>query len=211
MPGWSLEYSIDVDKENSVINYEINKVNTQVLDASGEIKRLSAAVVIDGPYVREEGSDGEVTQKFVPRTRKDMKTFEDIVKKAIGFNESRGDQVTVSNIAFDIQKKDLILPVSENEPDWLTYAKKGFKPLSNIILVFLFFLIAIRPFRRWLSQTSEYVAAKALTQGQSQAEPSSEVAELQMRQQHKQKLLEATRNNPDVAADIIKNWINEVS
>ena len=198
-------------KENSVINYEINKINRQIIDTAGEIKRLSAAVIIDGPYVTEKGPEGDMIQRFIPRDRKQMKTFEDIVKKAVGFNEARGDQVTVSNIAFGLQKESAPVELPESRPDLFGYAKKVTKPLINIALFLLFFIIAIRPFKKWLSQTSEYVATKALPQGEESEENDSYTAELQMRQKNKQRLLEATRNNPDVAADIIKTWINEVT
>ncbi len=196
-------------KENSIINYEINKVNRQIVDTSGDIKRLSAAVIIDGPYVSEKDADGNVIQKFVPRDRKQMKTFEEIVKRAVGFNEERGDQVTVSNIAFKIQKEELAAQTVRS-PGWLNYAKKGTKPLLNIGLVLIFFLIAVRPFKRWLSQTSEYVATKALPQAE-ESDFDSKTAEFRVRQQNKQRLIDATKENPDVAADIIKSWINEVS
>ncbi len=197
-------------KENSVINYEINKINRQIIDSAGDIKRLSAAVIIDGPYRMEEGPDGNKINKFIPRDRKQMKTFEDIVKKAIGFNEARGDQVTVSNIPFNIQKEDFSTLPARKE-GWLGNSKKFTKPLTNIALFLIFFIIAIRPFRRWLSQTSEYVASRAITAGEEADEYDAQTAELQMRQKNKQKLLEATRDNPEVAADIIKTWINEVS
>jgi flagellar M-ring protein FliF len=196
-------------KENSVVNYEISKVNRQTIDTSGNVKRLSAAVIIDGTYVTETGADGKASQKYVARDSKEMKTFEDIVKKAIGFSESRGDQVTVSNISFNLQKDNLDMS-GEEKTGLIEYAKKGYKPLVNIGLVVLFLLFAIRPLKKWLNNSSGYVPMKALQQGD--LEPSeSRTMELQMRQNSKQHLLEATRKNPDVAADIIKSWINEVS
>jgi flagellar biosynthesis/type III secretory pathway M-ring protein FliF/YscJ len=75
----------------------------------------------------------------------------------------------------------------------------------------LFFIIAIRPFMKWLNKTGEYVSTRALPQGEENDEIASPTAELQMRQKNKQKLLQATKDNPEVAADIIKTWINEVS
>jgi len=199
------------NKENSVINYEISKVNKQVVDTTGDIKRLSAAVIIDGTYVEETGQDGKIVQKYVARDTKEMKVFEDIVKKAMGFNESRGDQVTVSNISFNLQK-DYVGPVSETETGFMSYAKKGSKPLISIALIIIFILFAIRPLKKWLSDTSGYVSAKALQQGNAEQQLiEGRGAELQLRQNSKQHLLEATRKNPDVAADIIKSWINEVS
>ncbi|MBW1765077.1 MAG: flagellar M-ring protein FliF, partial [Deltaproteobacteria bacterium] len=118
-------------KENSVINYEINKVNTQIIDSIGDIKRLSTAVIIDGPYVSEKDADGNMVPKFIPRNRKEMKSFEDIIKKAVGFNEVRGDQVNVSNIAFSLQEKEESFV--ETKPGWLDYVKKGSKPIFNIL------------------------------------------------------------------------------
>ena len=195
-------------KENSTVNYEINKVNKRIVDAAGDIKRLSAAVIIDGLYAPKTDPEGNITQEFVPRDRKEMKTFEEIVKKAIGFNEARGDQVTVSNISFNLQKEELSL-LNESKPGFFSYAGKVTKPLFNIVLVLLFFLIAVKPFKKWLKQTGEYVTTNALQQG-GEVQSESRAAELQLRQNNRQKLLEATRDNPDVAADIIKTWINEV-
>ena len=195
-------------KENSVINYEINKVNTQIIDSTSDIKRLSASVIIDGPYIIEDGADGNPVQKFVPRSRKEMGTFEDIIKNAIGFNELRGDQVNVSNIAFGLQKEDVIF--SETEQGWQTYVKDLSKPVLNVLLVLVFFIAAIKPFRKWLNQTGEYVNTMALQQRED-ALPETNMAELQMRQNSKQQLLDVTRKNPDAAAEIIKGWISEVS
>jgi flagellar biosynthesis/type III secretory pathway M-ring protein FliF/YscJ len=98
------------------------------------------------------------------------------------------------------------------EPELFGFAKKVTKPLTNIALFLIFFIIAIRPFRKWLAQTSEYVASSnALPQGSELEEPDEHTLELQMRQKNKQRLMEATQDNPEVAADVIKTWINEVS
>jgi len=201
------------EKENSVINYEINKVNKQIFDSTGDITRLSAAVIVDGPYEQSTDDGGNTIQVFKPRDRKQMNTFENIVKNAIGFNEERGDQVTVSNVAFSMQSmqnKGLSdLPSATTSEEWMAYFKKGTKPILNVLLILLFFIIAIKPFKKWLSQTSEYVSARALAQ--REAEDKEDTPELQMRQANKLRLLEETRENPDVAADIIKTWLNEVT
>ncbi|MBN2059447.1 MAG: flagellar M-ring protein FliF [Deltaproteobacteria bacterium] len=196
------------EKENSVINYEMNKVNTQIVNSAGEIKRLSAAVIIDGPYMNEKDAKGNTSPKFTPRSRKEMKEFEDIIKSAVGYNQLRGDQISVSNIAFNIQEETV--PETQEKQDWLTYAGRGMKPLLNVILVALFFLLAIRPFKRWLSQTGEYVGTITQQQGESAPALESPPSEIIKRRNSKQQLLEETKDSPDLAADIIKTWINEV-
>ncbi len=198
------------EKENSILNYKINKVERAIIDESGEIKRLSASVIVDGPYEVTKDAEGNTAKVFKQRDRKQMKNFEDIVKNSIGFNADRGDQVTVSNVAFNMDKEiagDIIVASSEG---WMGYFKKASKPILNILIVALFFLIAIKPFKKWLNQTSEYVSTRALPSGM-ETEGSSPVGELQTRQSEKLRLLQATKENPDIAADIIKTWLNEVS
>ena len=202
--------SKNYERENSVINYEINKVNTQTINATGDIKRLSAAVIIDGPYVSENDAGGNPIQKFVPRSRKEIATFTDIIKKAIGFNEERGDQVNVSNIAFNLQEVDDVFP--ESEQGVLDYVKKSGKMILNIALVLLFFIFAIRPFKRWLNQAGDYVNTLALQQGSAAAQLEDQTTEeIRKRQESKKQLLDMTKENPDAAAEIIRRWINEVS
>ena len=200
------------EKENSILNYKINKVERNIIDEAGDIKRLSASVIIDGPYEVTTDAQGNTVKTFKQRDRKQMKTFEGIVKNAIGFNEERGDQVKVENFAFSMEKQaiqDISAPASKG---WMDYAKKGSKPILNILIIALFFLIAIKPFKKWLNQTSEYVSTRALPRGQDSGEDFSHPSgDLQIRQNEKLKLLEATKENPDIAADIIKTWLNEVT
>jgi flagellar M-ring protein FliF len=70
-------------------NYEIDKTVTTSTDDGGSIKRLSVAVVVDG--------DGATAK---PRSAAEMDNIRALVKSAMGFNDARGDQVQVTNMAF---------------------------------------------------------------------------------------------------------------
>ena len=73
-------------------NYEINKtVKTSTVDA-GTVKKLSVAVVVDG-IVGDSGI-------YKPRSAQDMKKIDTLVKSAIGYDATRGDQVQVVNMPF---------------------------------------------------------------------------------------------------------------
>jgi flagellar M-ring protein FliF len=194
-------------KENAVINYEINKINRQITNSVGDVKRLSAAVVIDGPYVSEKGPDGEAVQKFVPRSRREMKNFEDIIKKAMGFNEARGDQVNVSNIPFALQEEGVVL--QEKIPSWMDYAKRASKPSFNVLLVILFFVLGIRPFKKWLNKTGETLATRALPRGEEVPRLAGLAGEGQRDSTERDRLLDVTKSNPDLAAQVIRSWIGE--
>jgi flagellar M-ring protein FliF len=198
----------DYEKENSVVNYEINKMNRQVTNAIGNVKRLSAAVIIDGPYELSAGADGEEVKTFIPRDRKAMKRFEDIIKKAIGFDLERGDQVNVSNIPFAIQE-DNALPEGGGTP-WMTYLKKLSRPFFNIVLIALFFFLGVKPFRKWLDRTVEYLDTKSLQSGGDIPKLSSQSKEGLEGTDGSRRLGEITKSDPAAAAEVIRSWISEV-
>ncbi|MGD8770469.1 MAG: flagellar basal-body MS-ring/collar protein FliF, partial [Desulfobacterales bacterium] len=87
-------------KKDVATNYEINKIIRTTLKPAGKISRLSVAAVIDGNYELEKLEDGSTQKKYIPRSEEEIKTFEEIVKKAMGYNEDREDQVSVSSIPF---------------------------------------------------------------------------------------------------------------
>ncbi|PKN27105.1 MAG: flagellar M-ring protein FliF [Deltaproteobacteria bacterium HGW-Deltaproteobacteria-21] len=197
------------ERENATVNYEINKVSRQVTNSVGDVKRLSAAVIIDGPYVQDKGSDGKMASKFIARNKKDMKVFEDIVKKAIGFTETRGDQVSVSNIPFVLQEEERM--GSEALPWWMDYGKKATKPVFNLLLVCLFLLLTVKPFRRWIHQTGQLLnQPAALPRGQTAGSLAAPTGEQQAEEKSAtSNLLEISKGNPEAVAHIIRQWISE--
>ena len=86
----------DREKINEVIYYEINKVVNKTVMPTGEIKKLSIAVLVDGIY--QKNKQGK--EIYQPRDKKEIDGLEDLVRKSVGFNAARGDQVAVSNMPF---------------------------------------------------------------------------------------------------------------
>jgi flagellar M-ring protein FliF len=208
-PGGGIDSSGGYKKENSVVNYEINRVNRQIMSSVGDITRLTAAVIIDGPYVQNTNEEGEAVTTFAARSRREMKTFDEIVKKAIGFDEQRGDQVSVTNIAFALRKGEGDLAGFATGPTWLAYLKKATRPALNLLLIVLFFILAVRPFRKWLNQVGHQQTLLAQGQETPQLEPGSGERRAEVEQQTQ--LLELTKKNPEAAADIIRAWLSEGS
>jgi flagellar M-ring protein FliF len=194
-------------KENSVVNYEINRVKKETTNSVGNVKRLSAAVIIDGPYVSERNAEGNTIQKFVPRSRREIKGFENIVKKAIGFDEERGDQVTVSNIPFAIQEEQQTTPVAN--PGWIEQIKKRSKLLLNVLLVLLFFFFGLRPFRKFLRQTGSVPAPQALPAGQEIPRLESGLGENPPDLIHRDQIIDIKNTEPEKIAQIVRGWLAE--
>ena len=88
--------SPEKEKLDEIINYEINKVVNKTVMPVGETKKLSIAVLVDGTYKKNEKNE----EVYQPRTKNEIESLEDLVKKSAGLNTQRGDQVVVTNMPF---------------------------------------------------------------------------------------------------------------
>ncbi|MCI3135033.1 flagellar basal-body MS-ring/collar protein FliF [Phenylobacterium aquaticum] len=95
--GSSANNSSASGKTESTTNYEISKTVRTETTEPGKVKRISVAVAVDG--VTAIGKDGK-PGAYAPRTPEEMQRIEQLVKTAVGFDQTRGDQVTVVNVKF---------------------------------------------------------------------------------------------------------------
>lgn len=86
--------------ENSTTNYEFSKSTQNIVKGSGSIKRLSVAVAVNGSYASVPGENGDMEQQYTPLTQQELDDLETLVRGAIGYNEERGDVVSVVNMKF---------------------------------------------------------------------------------------------------------------
>ncbi len=141
------------NRQREVVNYEINKITKQVVQVPGNIKQLSVAVIVDGKYDNKPGADGKPKQTYIARTAEEMKSMEDLVRKAVGYNETRGDQITVSNIPFASDTPGAEMVKAENK--YLQLFKSWQRMLLNIGLAALVLVFVIRPFMRKFRQVAD--------------------------------------------------------
>ena len=81
---------------DETLNYEISSTTeTQVTEAGG-IERLSVAVVVDGIYSYDDAGNGT----YVPRSQEELDQITALVRSAMGYDETRGDQIEVVNMQF---------------------------------------------------------------------------------------------------------------
>ncbi|MGF1445913.1 MAG: flagellar basal-body MS-ring/collar protein FliF [Pikeienuella sp.] len=78
------------------VNYDYSELRRERVRQPGAIRRISVAVLVDG--LVEDGPDG--TPVWAPRNAAELEALSALVKAAIGFDEARGDVVTVESLAF---------------------------------------------------------------------------------------------------------------
>jgi flagellar M-ring protein FliF len=84
-------------RSEETLNYEISKTMRTEIIEGGRIQHMSVAVVVDDQRVN--GADGQPAT-YTPRTPEELARIATLVKSAVGFNEQRGDVVTVDNLSF---------------------------------------------------------------------------------------------------------------
>lgn len=194
------------EKEDEVINYEINRVTRRVTKPSGTIRRLSVAAVVDGTYEVITAEDGSKTQKYIPRTSKELEEFERIVKRAMGFDADREDQVHVScfplSISAGIEAQDGM------RVDWLANGRQYIRPAINLVLLLAIFLFVVRPLLRSLKGIVATVETpKALPESDEGSE-SAALPEPKV-QGMREKTVMLAKSNYDKTQQVIKGWLHE--
>lgn len=131
--------------KNATRNFEVDKTITHTRSATGLLRRLSVAVVVDDQ--RTAQADGKVTNQ--PYKPEDITRFTDLVKQAVGFDSARGDQVTVTNVAFKAPEAPEALPAVPlwEQPWFLNILKQ----LGAGLVVLLILLGILRPTMRYLA------------------------------------------------------------
>ncbi len=79
------------------VNYEVSQTERQITQAPGAIKRLTVAVLVNGTLTQTD--DG--TSRFEPRGEDELLTLRELVASAVGFDEARGDVITLKTLEFE--------------------------------------------------------------------------------------------------------------
>ena len=128
----------------STRNYELDRSVRHVKNATGTLDRLSVAVLINEraptPGAKDDkGVAGPSTPN--PYTEEEITRMQNLVRGAVGFDEKRGDVVTVVQAKFEPEAVyDLSIPWYKDET-MQTYIKSGLLGLMFLA----FFMLVIRP------------------------------------------------------------------
>ncbi|WP_258107643.1 flagellar basal-body MS-ring/collar protein FliF [Campylobacter lari] len=132
-------------KNQTTTNNEISKKITNTTKQFATVKRISAAVVVDGKYKVVTDDQGNVTNEYIPLNDKEIQAIENLTKGAIGFNLARGDAVEVNNLEFHRTVK------VENKVQtfYSRFIEPFIPPVKYVfaaILLFIFYKKVIVPF-----------------------------------------------------------------
>ena len=123
-------------------NYDYSEIQRQTVRQAGAIRRISVAVLVDG--ITTTGADGETL--WEPRSAAELKMLRDLVVAAIGFDQARGDIVTIESMEFQPDASSGALV--EASP-WLRLLERNAMTLIQIgvlsLVVLVLALMVVRP------------------------------------------------------------------
>lgn len=142
----------DVKREIRTINFEVPKTIRNIKEMAGQLERVSVAVVVDGVMQEVVAEDGTKQMQWTPRSDEELQKYENLIRSAIGFVDSRGDVVKVETMQFaqeDFSESERILTTLERKKLLNMILKWGLLGFS----LALFFFLVVRPFMQWVTDS----------------------------------------------------------
>ena len=128
-------------RREAVTNYEVDKTVRVTKNASGNVKRLNAAVVVNHRSV----TDAKGKQSQTPLTADEIEKLTSLVRESIGFNKDRGDSVKVINAPFKVDAVPLVETPFWKSPELIDLVRAAAIPAGLAVIALLVFFGLLRP------------------------------------------------------------------
>ncbi len=211
-------------RREQVTNYEVDKTVRVTRGATGTVRRLSAAVVVNHRSITND--KGAIVSEALPPEQVEQMTA--LVREAIGFSQDRGDSVNLMNSPFTRVKTDTTEVAWWKAGDNRELAQSLAWPVGMVLLGLIIFFGVVRPALRDMGRAP----AAANTQASAAVGPNGEPLQLDAvldDQPERPALLpkptaasneptaemlrlddarRLAKENPMAVANIIKNWVS---
>ncbi|NKI74835.1 flagellar basal body M-ring protein FliF [Dickeya sp. CFBP 2040] len=197
-------------RHDQTINYEVDRTIRHTKQSTGNVQRLSVAVVVN--YT--QGEDG----KPAALSDEQLKKIEALVREAMGFSGDRGDSLNVVNTPFTVTDTTSgELPFWKKQAFFDLLVEMG-RWLLVLIVGWILYRKLVRPQLQKRIQIQEAAEAAAALRGQdSDVSVSISAMEEEMHRKseqrahaemHSQRIRELADNDPRVFALVIRHWMS---
>ena len=135
-------------RRESTTNYEVDRTQRTTRNATGTLRRLSAAVVVN----HRVNTDARGKTTSTPLSAEDLEKLNSLVQQGIGFNKDRGDSIRVINTPFRTEPSPKAEEVPAWKQPWLQdLLRTAAMPAALAFIGLLIVLMVIRPALRQLN------------------------------------------------------------
>lgn len=206
-------------KAETIRNNKFNETHRKIEKQPWELEKVNLAVILDGKWaiIGENEAGTGYKREYTPVSDEELKNITDVLKKAIGYDLARGDQISVRQIQKDRSKEfaeaDALLVRQKNTRRMLIASLLAL--LAIAVLWGLYTLIKKELDRR-RRQKEEELAAKQQMMREAAIrawEEEGVEVELSPEERARREMLENAINlakeKPEEVAQLIRTWLSE--
>ena len=192
------------------LNFEITRTKSHTVIPMGGLQRLSVAVLVDGTYsISELPTGAEETEPappvYEPRSAEELGQITQIVQRAVGFDEERGDRIAVQNLQFRSPLADVgagtSLPLWRS-PELFLLLPSVARTLALLGGIFMLIFFVLRPALKQLAMANVLAASTGGRDGEG------ETGRLEVPKQA-ELLIPPSKDDARMAANTMRQWLRE--
>lgn len=188
-------------RNDSTVNYEVDRTISHVKGPMGQLNRLSVAVVVN---YRNTDKDNQ------PLDQEELDKISDLVKQAVGYSAERGDSLSVVNGQFN-EQGDIDTPFWKN-PEYRELAMELVKYLVFAFILFMAWRIVINPIIQGLIQAKAVADARVERQKEETARENAaeqRAAEMSRYEDNLNTARSMAHDDPRAVAMVLRSWLNK--
>ena len=203
----------------STKNYELDKTISHTRNRAGSIKRLSIAVVLDNKVAVTNAATTPAAAEpavvtRVPYTQQEIARITTLVQETVGFNNLRGDSVSVINVPFTKIEFESLPEQAIYEQAWVWDIVK--QVLGGLAVLFVIFgvlkpamktLAIAPPITKVISEDGEELDDDQLSL--SRGEDKARLAQIASYEENLQLAQSLAVQEPKRVVQVVKNWLEE--
>lgn len=197
-------------RSSEMVTYEVGRTNTRTMEPRGQIQRLSVALLVDGKYEND---------KYVARSAEEMEMIKGIVKRAVGFDADRGDEIEIANVPFKVMPETASQPALPPTLKDMVQTPMGMGVAAGVaLLIFamMFFMLKRKKKRQLAAEAAQRAAAAGHgTVTASQVEGMQEEMAIAVQKitvghdPRKEQLTQIAKDYHEATVRIIRGWLQE--
>lgn len=204
-------------------NLELDKTTTHTQRPAGGVARLSVAVLVDNGFEVKKEDDGKETRTSKPRDPAFLQQVSDLTAKVVGLDTTRGDELTVQNVAFE---QTLVEPLPEQPQTLLQRVSPMWIGVGVVSLLAVLAGLVVVLRKRGVAKKAATAAAEVSAQVLPQQQLPKTIEEIEGEIEAQldasaitatdrrvpvltKRLLAILQKEPEAAARIVRTWIVE--
>ncbi len=211
-------------RKEATRNFELDTTVSHIRRQQGGIRRMTVSVAVD--YKAIPGAEGAVTREA--RSQAELDTLRRLLSGGLGFDVTRGDTLEVVAIPFNRPELQTVADIPLYEQPWFW---RAVRIAASVLVIIVLIVTVVRPMLKRLLYPDAKPEGEldfdnhtvlggddelSLLAAQAEAEPVFGLrdGQLKLPDLHRDEdLLKAVRalvaNEPDLAAQVIKEWVTK--